>query len=192
MVLGRAEFSRNRKRNRNLRNRNLRNRNRNRPFLLNCADAKKNLFAEEPPEPKTRTARTVPPRTVTEPNRTEAFLPLWGDTKGAGLLKGGFDKACALTCRFLCRSLFHPPTLPTPVPFSMIQVGMNGDTFSMKAPKECSEKFVATFKGKILTRGNVLRIFLLFLEDFGAPLCKRCRHSSYSDLFSTAKPPGHQ
>ena len=50
------------------------------------------------------------------------------------------------------------------------QVGMNGDTFSIKAPKECSKKFAATFKGKIPTRGNVLRIFLLFLEDFGAPL----------------------
>ena len=47
---------------------------------------------------------------------------------------------------------------------------MNGDTFSIKAPKECSKKFAATFKGKLLTRGNVLRIFFLFLEDFGAPL----------------------
>ena len=50
------------------------------------------------------------------------------------------------------------------------QVGMNGDTFSIKAPKECSKKFGATLKGKSLTRGNVLRIFFLFLEDFGAPL----------------------
>ena len=47
---------------------------------------------------------------------------------------------------------------------------MNGDTFSIKAPKECSKKFATTFKGKFLTRGNVLRIFLLFLEDFGAPV----------------------
>ena len=47
---------------------------------------------------------------------------------------------------------------------------MIGDTFSIKAPKECSKKFVATFKGKFLTRGNVLRIFLLFSDDFGAPL----------------------
>ena len=47
---------------------------------------------------------------------------------------------------------------------------MNGDTFSIKAPKECSMKFAATFKGKLLTRGNVLRILFLFLEDFGAPL----------------------
>ena len=31
-------------------------------------------------------------------------------------LKGSFDKACALTCRFLCRSPPHPPTLPTPFP----------------------------------------------------------------------------
>ena len=50
------------------------------------------------------------------------------------------------------------------------RVGMNGDTFSMKTPKECSKKFAATFQGKFLTRGNVLRIFFLFLEDFGAPL----------------------
>ena len=48
------------------------------------------------------------------------------------------------------------------------QVGMNGDTFSIKAPKECSKKFAATFKGKFLTGGNVLRIFFLLLEDFGA------------------------
>ena len=50
------------------------------------------------------------------------------------------------------------------------QAGMNGDVFSIKAPKECSKKFVATLRGKFLTRGNVLRIFFLFLEDFGAPL----------------------
>ena len=47
---------------------------------------------------------------------------------------------------------------------------MNGDTFSIKAPKEGSKKFVATFKGKFLTREKVLRIFFLFLEDFGVPL----------------------
>ena len=57
---------------------------------------------------------------------------------------------------------------------------MNGDAFSIKAPKECSKKFAATFKGKLL-KGNFLRIFFFFLEDFGAPLWKRCRHSSYSD-----------
>ena len=59
---------------------------------------------------------------------------------------------------------------------------MNGDTFSRKAPRECSKKFAATFKGKFLTRENALRIFFSFLEDFGAPLWKRCRHSSCSDL----------
>ena len=58
---------------------------------------------------------------------------------------------------------------------------LNGDTFSIKAPEECSKKFAATFNGKFLTRGNILRIFFLFLEDLGAPLQKRCRHSSYSD-----------
>ena len=50
---------------------------------------------------------------------------------------------------------------------------MNGDTFSIKAPKEYSKKFAATFKGKFLTRGNVLRIFFLFLEDFGARLYRK-------------------
>ena len=47
---------------------------------------------------------------------------------------------------------------------------MNGDTFSMKAPNECSKNFAATFKRKWLTRGDVLRIFLLVFEDFGVPL----------------------
>ena len=48
-----------------------RNRNRNRPFLFNSIETQKNLFTEEPPEPKTGTARTVPPpnRNRTEPNR---------------------------------------------------------------------------------------------------------------------------
>ena len=45
---------------------------------------------------------------------------------------------------------------------SKSQVGMNGDTSSIKAPKECSEKFVAILKGKSLARGNVLRRFFLF------------------------------
>ena len=53
--------------------------------------------------------------------------------------------------------------------FSLL-FGMNGDAFSINAPEECSKKFAATFKGNFLTRGNVLRIFFLFLEDFGAPL----------------------
>ena len=39
-----------------------------------------------------------------------------------------------------------------------------------KGIKECSKKFAVTFKGKLVARRNVLRIFLLFLEDFGAPL----------------------
>ena len=50
------------------------------------------------------------------------------------------------------------------------QVDMNGDTLSIKAPKECSKKFDATLKGKFLTRGDALRIFFMFLEDFGVPL----------------------
>ena len=59
---------------------------------------------------------------------------------------------------------------PQAKPGPKTRVGMNGDTFSIKAPKECSKKFAATFQGKVLTRGNVLRIFFLFLEDFGVPL----------------------
>ena len=58
---------------------------------------------------------------------------------------------------------------------------MNVHTFSLKAPTECSKKFVATFEGKYLTRGNALRLFFLFLEELGAPLLKRCRHSSCSE-----------
>ena len=50
------------------------------------------------------------------------------------------------------------------------QVGLKGETFSIKAPKECSKKFAASFKGKFLTRGNVLGIFFLFLEDWGASI----------------------
>ena len=49
------------------------------------------------------------------------------------------------------------------------QAGMNGDAVSIKAPKECSKKFAATFKGKFPTRANVLRTFVLFLQDFGTP-----------------------
>ena len=40
-------------------------------------------------------------------------------------------------------------------------VGMSGDTFSIKAPRECSKKFAATFQGRFLTRLNVLRFFVL-------------------------------
>ena len=43
-----------------------------------------------------------------------------GEKLKGRLLKGSFGKACALTCRLLCRSLPHPPTLPTPFPFSLI------------------------------------------------------------------------
>ena len=34
---------------------------------------------------------------------------------------------------------------------TLLQVGTNGDTFSIKAPKECSKKFSAIFKGKFHT-----------------------------------------
>ena len=53
------------------------------------------------------------------------------------------------------------------------KVGMNGDTFSIKTPKECSKKFAATCKGKFLTRRNVLRIFFFILRRFwGASIAK--------------------
>ena len=42
---------------------------------------------------------------------------------------------------------------------------MNGDTLSIKAPKECPKKFAAALQGKFLTRGNVLRILLLHLPS---------------------------
>ena len=42
-------------------------------------------------------------------------------------------------------------------------IGINGDTFSIKAPTECSKKFAAGLRGKFRTRGHVLRLFFLFL-----------------------------
>ena len=56
-----------------------RNRNRNRSFLSNCTETPKIPFKEEPPEPKTGAARTVPSpnRNRTEPNRG---LPASGST----------------------------------------------------------------------------------------------------------------
>ena len=52
-------------------------------------------------------------------NRCDFWGPRWaslGEKLKGRLLKGSFDKACALTCRFLRRSPPHPPTLPTPLP----------------------------------------------------------------------------
>ena len=40
------------------------------------------------------------------------------------------------------------------------QVGMNGDTFSIKEPEECSEKFAATFKGNSLPEEMFLEYYL--------------------------------
>ena len=42
----------------------------------------------------------------------------------------------------------------------LFQVGMNGDTFSIKAPKECSKKFAATFKGNSLPEEMFLEHYL--------------------------------
>ena len=52
------------------------------------------------------------------------------------------------------------------------QAEMNGATFSIKAPKEHSEKFVATLRRKFLTRGNVLRIFSVLRRFWGASIEK--------------------
>ena len=50
------------------------------------------------------------------------------------------------------------------IPGILFQVGMNGDTFCIKAPKkECSKKFAATFKGKFLTKKNGSQNILLFV-----------------------------
>ena len=46
------------------------------------------------------------------------------------------------------------------------QAGMNGDAFSIKAPEECSKKFVAALRGKFLTRGNILRLRFFVLKRF--------------------------
>ena len=42
------------------------------------------------------------------------------------------------------------------------QVGMNGDAFSIKAPKECSKKFAAILKGNLLPEEMFLGYFLSF------------------------------
>ena len=53
----------------------------------------------------------------------------------------------------------YPGKLPRyPVGPESFQVGMIGNTFSIKVPKACSKKFAATFQGTFLTRGNVLRL----------------------------------
>ena len=51
-----------------------------------------------------------------------AIVNLGEKLKGS-LLKGSFDKARALTCRFLCRSLPHPPPSPPPSPFPFFSTG---------------------------------------------------------------------
>ena len=46
-----------------------------------------------------------------------------GEKLEGRLLKGSFDKACALTCRFFCRSPPHPPPSPPPPPFPLFFTG---------------------------------------------------------------------
>ena len=65
---------------------------------------------------------------------------------------------------------------------------MNGDTFFLlRHQKSVMIKICCPFetpielRGKLLTGVNVLRIFLLLLEDFSAPLQKGCRQLSHSE-----------
>ena len=64
---------------------------------------------------------------------------------------------------------------------------MNGEAFSIKAPEEFSKKFAATLKGNSLTKGDVFRIFLLFLEDFLVPLQKSYRHPRCCDQWGSLR-----
>ena len=53
------------------------------------------------------------------------------------------------------------------------QAGTNGNRLSIEASKDCSERFVATLRGEVLTRESLLSISLLRLRRFGAHLQKR-------------------
>ena len=53
----------------------------------------------------------------------------FGEKLQGRLLKGSFDKACALTCRFLCQSPPHPPNPPHPLPFSLLFHGKTTSDF---------------------------------------------------------------
>ena len=43
---------------------------------------------------------------------------------------------------------------------------MNGDAFSIKAPKECSKKFAANLKGNSLPEATFLEYILFVLRRF--------------------------
>ena len=43
-------------------------------------------------------------------------------------------------------------------------------TLFIKASKECSREVCCHFRKEFLTRGKVLRVFVLFSEELGAPL----------------------
>ena len=84
--------------------------------------------------------------------------------------KGGLCKILSDVNLLIVIYFFFWWTFRAGPPNDFCQVGMNGNTFSIKAPKECPKKFAASFKGEFLTREHVLRIFFLFLDDFGVPL----------------------
>ena len=52
------------------------------------------------------------------------------------------------------------------------QVGMNGDTFSIKAPKESSKKFAATLKGNSFPEEMFLEHFFVLRKFWGASIEK--------------------
>ena len=79
----------------------------------------------------------------------------WGETKGS-LLKGSFNKACALTCHFLCRSLPHPPASPSLSRFPLFSTGKPRPTTHLnptpnRSPRDNSKNshpFAKTTPGK--------------------------------------------
>ena len=63
-----------------------------------------------------------------------------GEKLKGRLLKGSFDKACALTCRVLCRSPPHPPT-PFPLfPYFPKEIGDRKGTTKKLCDKDFAER----------------------------------------------------
>ena len=83
-------------------------------------------------------------RATTEPPKPEFPKIAAGTSRGiaGGTWSAGASAwgSCLGDCRGECR--FSAPQRNG-------QVGMNGDTFSIKAPKECSKKFAGTFKREV-------------------------------------------
>ena len=136
-----------------------RNWTRNRASLLKLRTrTETDLFLEEPSELKTGTVQIV-------------CASCWvkGFQKAQNLPFSPLNHLMAAAIPWACPPIMANSSKAN-LRIKITQIGMNGDTFSIKAPKECSKKFAATLEGKTLTRGNVLRILFLFLDDFGVPL----------------------